>query len=81
MFSKGLEKLNDLTTIYFQYSTNHHGQDALRQILEKQNRIEQMEIQGHQRIVHKQKCSICHKTDHNKQTCRLKKPLQELTNK
>ena len=59
MFTQqGLEKLNDLTTIYFQHSTNHHGQDALRQILEKWNRIEQMEIKGHQRIVRKQKCSI-----------------------
>lgn len=81
MFTQqGLEKLNDLTTIYFQHSTNHHGQDAFRQILEKRNRIEQMEIEGHQRIVRKQKCSKCHKTDHNKRTCPLKEPLQELTN-
>ena len=81
MFTQqGLEKLNDLTTIYFQHFTNHHGQDALRQILEKRNHIEQMEIEGHQRVVRKQKCSRCHKTDHNKRTCPLKEPLQELTN-
>ena len=34
---QGLEKLNDLTTIYFQHASNHREQEALQQILEKRN--------------------------------------------
>ena len=33
---QGLEKLNDVTTKYFQRSTNHHDLSSLRQILEKE---------------------------------------------
>ena len=32
---QGLEKLNDLTTIFFQHASNHHEQEALKQILEE----------------------------------------------
>ena len=43
MFSQqGLEKLNDITTIHFQHSTNHRESEAYRQILEKGNRIEEL---------------------------------------
>ena len=34
---QGLEKQNDLTTIYFQHASNHREQEALQQILEKRN--------------------------------------------
>lgn len=37
---QGLEKLNDTTTIYFQHTSNHREHQALKQILEKRNRIE-----------------------------------------
>jgi len=37
---QGLEKLNDLTTKYFQHSTNHHERESLLHILQKQNRLE-----------------------------------------
>jgi len=40
---QGLEKHNNLTTKYFQHSTNHHERESLLQILQKQNRIEMLE--------------------------------------
>ena len=40
---QGLEKLNDLTTKYFQCSSNHKEMDSLKQILEKQNRLDLLE--------------------------------------
>ena len=43
---QGLEKLNDLTTKYFQRSTNHCKLSSLRQILEKRSRIELLEDNG-----------------------------------
>ena len=38
MFTQqGLEKLNDITTIHFQRSSNYREMEALVQVLEKQN--------------------------------------------
>ena len=37
---QGLEKLNDLTTEYFQSASNHREMESLKQILQKQNRLE-----------------------------------------
>ena len=45
-----LEKLNDVTTKYFQRSSNHHEMGSLKQILEKHNRLEALEDGGHQRV-------------------------------
>ena len=70
MFTQqGLEKLNDLTTIHYQRSSNHRNTDALRQILEKWNRIENLEDSGYQRTKREQKCSNCQLTGHNKRKC------------
>ena len=70
MFTQqGLEKLNDLTTIHFQRSSNHRNTDALRQILEKWNHIENLEDSGYQITKSEQKCSNCQLTGHNKRTC------------
>ena len=66
---QGLEKLNDLTTILFQHATNHYEQEALKQVLEKRNRLEELEYQGYQRSIRKQKCSKCKHKGHNKRTC------------
>ena len=41
----GLEKYNDMTKEYFR-STSHHGKAALRQIMEKQNRLEHLSDLG-----------------------------------
>ena len=46
---QGLEKLNDVTTKYFQRSSNHHEMGSLKQILEKHNSLEALEDEGHQR--------------------------------
>ena len=66
---QGLEKLNDLTTIFFQHASSHHEQEALKQILEKRNRLEKLEYQGYQRSVREQKCSKCKQAGHNKRKC------------
>ena len=65
-----VRELNDLTTLFFQDASNHHEQQALKQILEKRNRLEELEYQGYQRSAREQKCSICNQKDHTK-TCSL----------
>ena len=67
---QGLEKLNDLTTKQFQRSTNHRGTSALKQILEKRNRLEILQDQGLERHVLEQVCSVCKLPGHNKRTCK-----------
>ena len=70
MFTQqGLEKLNDLTTIHFQRSSNHRDTEALRQILEKWNHLEYLEDCGYQRVKREQKCTNCKLSGHNKRTC------------
>ena len=64
---QGLEKLNDLTTKYFQHSTNHRERESLLQILQKQNCLEMLE--EYQRTKQFQKCSVCKVPGHNKRTC------------
>ena len=61
-----VRELNDLTTLFFQDASNHHEQQALKQILEKRNRLEELEYQGYQRSAREQKCSICNQKDHTK---------------
>ena len=73
---QGLEKLNDLTTKHYQRATNHHY-DALKQVLEKRNRIELLEDGGYQRTKRVQTCSICKLTGHNKRSCPSRPPLSE----
>ena len=67
---QGLEKYNDITTKDFFRSTNHKGQTALRQIMEKQNRLEYLKILECQpKKKFGVKCSICGMPGHNKLTC------------
>ena len=66
---QGLEKLNDFTTIFYQHASNHREQEALKQVLEKRNRIDELEGNGHHRIGREQKCSVCKEKGHNKKTC------------
>ena len=44
----GLEKYNDVMTKEYFRSTSHHGEAALRQIMEKQNRLEHLSDLGSQ---------------------------------
>ena len=67
---QGLEKLNDVTTKYFQRSSNHHEMGSLKQILEKHNRLEALEDGGHQRTKQIRKCSVCNCVGHNKRSCK-----------
>ena len=62
MFNQqGLEKLNDFTTVHFQHASNHREQEALTQILEKRNRLEELKQRGHQRARREKKCSYVSK--------------------
>ena len=62
---QGLEKLNDLTTQHFFCATNHCDIAALEQVMEKQNRIEELEDNGFKCNIRQQTCSVCGKPDHN----------------
>ena len=66
---QGLEKLNDITTVHFQHSSNHREAEALKQLLEKRNRIEELEREGHQRTKKTQHCGICRQAGHNRRSC------------
>jgi len=56
MFNQqGLEKLNNLTTKHFQRASNHQEYNALKQVLEKRNRLELLEMM----VIEGQKGSIC----------------------
>ena len=71
---QGLEKLNDQTTIDFARSTNHNYRnlEALKQLLQKKNRMEHLEDNGIQRKPKPTKCSICKAEGHNKRTYKNK---------
>ena len=69
---QGLEKLNDLTTQHYLRSTNHHNEDALKQIMEKRNRLEHLADDGFRRPLQVQHCGICKLTTHNRRRCPLR---------
>jgi len=71
---QGLEKLNDVTTKQYQHSTNHHDLSALKQVLEKRNRIETLQDSGYDHEVQAQVCSKCKSPGHNKRTCKEQLP-------
>ena len=70
---QGLEKVNDITTKFYQRASNHHDFESLKQILLKHNRLEALEYHGFLRTKQIQKCSICRSVGHNKRCC-PKKP-------
>jgi len=65
----GLEKLNEITTLFYQHASNHKEQESLLQVLEKQNRKEELEANGYQRELREQRCTKCKEIGHNKRTC------------
>ena len=68
---QGLEKLNDFTTKDYQCSSNCRNVEAMKQILEKKNRVEYLEdymFVRKKRMVH---CSICKKPGHNRKGCKV----------
>ena len=65
---QGLEWLNDnITKDYFR-STNHR-QDALRTLLMKLNRLEELQAEKRHKQVHH--CKVCSDSGHNSRTCPL----------
>ena len=68
---QGLEKYNDLVTKDYFRSSSHRGQECLTQILQKQNRIEDLESSGAKRKKRFEvTCSQCGSKGHNKTSCR-----------
>jgi len=66
----GLEKYNDITTKQYFRATNHKGEIALHQIMEKQNRLEHLRDTDTQtQKVFSICCSNCGDYGHNKLTC------------
>ena len=63
---QGLKKLNHNTTKNFFRSSCHRGEDAIRQLIKKQNQLEHLEDLGAKRQVFKVTCSNCNK--HTQQT-------------
>ena len=57
-----------MTKMYFR-ATSHHGDEALKQIMEKQNRIEHLQDIGAHPTAITIKCSNCSKAGHNMLTC------------
>ena len=76
---QGLEKLNDITTQHFLRGTNHHDVAALKQVMEKRNRIEELDDKGFKRSIRQQKCGVCGKLDHNRRTCPSRSVLGEIS--
>ena len=66
---QGLEKLNDVITKNFFRSSCHH-EEALKQLIDKQNRIEHLTDEGSKRAKKFEvECSNCSKRGHNRLTC------------
>ena len=70
---QGLEKVNNITTNFYQRASNHHDFDSLKQILEKHNRLETLEHRGFFRTKKTQKSSLCGSVGHNKHLCPKKR--------
>ena len=66
---QGLEKLNDVVTKNF-FRSSCHRDEALKQLIEKQNRIEHLNDAGKKRAkLYEVECSNCSKHGHNRLTC------------
>ena len=66
---QGLEKLNDVVTKNFFHSSCHRD-EALKQLIEKQNRIEHLNDAGKKRAkLFEVECSNCPKHGNNRLTC------------
>ena len=66
---QGLEKYNDCMTKQYFRSTNHEGLEALRQIMEKRNRLDYLSNQVKRRKCFETICSNCHKSGYKRLTC------------
>ena len=77
---QGLEKLNDITTQHYLRSTNHHNTDALKQVMEKRNRLEQLCDEGYRRTPRLHHCRSCGEAGHTSRNCPSRPALREVGN-
>lgn len=69
---QGLEKYNDMMTKEYFCATCHRNDEALIQIIQKQNRLEHLHDSGAMAPkCFEIRCSNCSQTGHNKLTCSL----------
>lgn len=66
---QGLEKFNDTMTKDYFRSSSHRGVECLKQILQKQNRMEHLKHVGAKRTQPSKCCSQCGGKGHNIKTC------------
>ncbi|KAJ8018369.1 hypothetical protein HOLleu_43669 [Holothuria leucospilota] len=66
---QGLEKLNDKVTTWYFRSTHHKGNEALRQIMLKENRLQHLKLNCPRSKKIEIKCGVCKHGGHNKRTC------------
>ena len=67
---QGLEKLNDIVTKTYFRASSHRGVEALRQVIEKRNRIEYLVDHGSKRVKRFDiTCTNCQTNGHNRLTC------------
>ena len=69
---QGLEKLNDDITKDYFWSTNHRDGKALKQLLFKLNRLEELSNDDYCRKKKEHQCHSCKMTGHNSRTCKHK---------
>ena len=69
---RAINKMNDDVTKFYFRSTNHHDEASLKQILQKLNRLEELEDNGygHLKLLHI--CRICRQSGHSARTCELR---------
>ena len=67
---QGLEKLNDNLTKDYYRNTNHQEEGALRQLLLKLNRLEELTDKTSERKKQVHHCKICNQEGHNSRTCK-----------
>ena len=75
---QGFEKLNDFLTKWFFHSSDHKGLQALKQVMDKANRVEYLYPTCKRDKVFEVTCSNCHEKGHNKRTCCVEFNLNEI---
>ncbi len=78
---QGLEKLNQNQTKDFYRATNFRRQEAVFMLLQKWNRLKEVEDEGYKRQKQVQFCSNCKEANHNMITCTKPSALLSISQK
>lgn len=73
---QGLEKMNDVVTKWFFRSSNYRGEDSLKQVMMKQNRLNYLSSSCSRVKTVTVKCKQCSTVGHNKRSCSADGPSQ-----